>query len=868
MAELAHSATTRWEGSQIYLKRPRIHHLLEEAIQSPVVIVTAGAGYGKTQAVYSFLQTISAITAWLRFSERDNIPDRFWENFAATVGFISRDTAQRLAEQGFPISERRFDRYLAIPRDDVIPHARYIFVYDDFHLIHNREVLRFMEHSIFAPFPNIVSIIISRSDPDFGTAGRGRFVPARITGEDLRFTEEETVKYFRLEGINISRQTCSAVCRDTEGWAFAIRLSALFLKRLLVTDPLQAGHRMPGMRSNIFRLLETELMDSLSPELRKFLIKLSLLDFLPRELLESLNPRKDLIAEMKKIGSFIRWDPYSDSCDIHQLFLEYLTSRQGELEDSEKQEIYRRAARWYLNNGRRINALSYYEKIGDYNSIIDIIDRLPMILPDHTARILKDLLDRTSESLCRENPMLRALYGKICLSLGFFTDCEGLLRRHVKELKESPSPLPQGEEFRCRALLGCYLYLGFAGFVTSMDTRDYGYVEDMRQAAFYQAQGGQMPDLPASVLMLGSYVCRVRDPEPEKIAPYLRAMETGSSYMAEAFRGCMYGIAELARGEYAFFREEIQEAEAFFREALRKARGRGQYEIENRALFYLLRIALYQGNIPDIEEAVLGLGAQKKQEYYFNRSIHLDVVMGWYYTQMGMPEKIAAWLKNDFEEVDLNSRGRGLEILVKTKYHLCKRNYPAALASLSGRQDFEGGLLFGRLEALALEAVCRYAGRDEEGALGCLRNLYETGTLSGVTMPLDELGHFARALADWALKQETEGLDQAWLLERRRNAAAYAKKVFPAAEAFQEKARPGKTPAPQSPRRYSLSPREQEILVCLSRGLTRTEIAGTLSLSINTIKSLIRSVYNKLGAVNRSHAIQTAAAAGLLEKVK
>jgi LuxR family maltose regulon positive regulatory protein len=867
MAELSYSAANYWEGSRLYLKRPRIHRLLEEAIQSPVVIVAAGAGYGKTQAVYSFLRNINAITTWLRFSERDNIPDRFWENFTSAIGFISKDTARRLQEQGFPNTDRRFDRYLSVPQNEILPQARYIFVYDDFHLIHNKDVRRFMGQSITSSFSNVVSIIISRTDPDIGPAFKGRFVPAMITGEDLRFTEEETARYFQLAGLNLGPQISSAVCRDTEGWAFAIHLSALFYRRLAVPYHMKEGHKLPGMRANVFRLLETELMDSLSPELRKLLIKLSLLDFLPRELLESLNPRKDLIAEMKKIGSFIRWDPYSDSCDIHQLFLEYLTRRQGELEAAEKQEIYRKAARWYLDNGRKVDALNYYEKTGDYDSIIDILDRLPLILPDHTARILKELLDRAPDSLYQENPMLWTLYGKICLSLGLFTGCRDLLRRHAKNLEESPSPPPQGEELRRRALLGCYLYLGFAGFANSMDTRDYSYVEDMRRAALYQAQGGQMPELPASVIMLGSYVCRVRDPDPEIIAPYLQAMEAGSAYAAEAFRGCMHGIAELARGEYAYFRGEVPAAAALFREALRKARARGQYEIENRSLLYLLRAALYQGDYSGVEEAIAGLEEQKKQEYYFNRSVHLEVAMGWYYTQIGAPEKIASWLKNDFEDVELNNRGRGLEILIKTKYHLCKKNYPAALASLSGRKDFEGGLLFGRLEALALEAVCRYANRDGKGALDCLRGLCQAGTLCGIVMPLDELGRHSRSLADWALKQETEAPARAWLLERRRNAASYAKKIFSAAGFHREKHQAA-APASRFSRQNQLSPREQEILLCLSRGLTRTEMAGSLGLSINTVKSLIRSVYNKLGAVNRSHAIHAAAEAGLLEGVK
>jgi LuxR family maltose regulon positive regulatory protein len=836
-------------------------------MQSPIVTVTAGAGYGKTQAVYSFLQNYNAFTAWLQLSERDNMPDRFWENFIAAVGFISKDTARRVAEQGFPDTERDFGRYLTIPQGDIIPQARYVFVFDDFHLLKNGDVLRFVEHSIFTPFPNIVSIIISRSSPHINVSGPdSRRTGTQVTEKDLRFTEEETVEYFRIQGIKASRQTAAAVCRDTEGWAFAIHLSALFLKRFSASTPMPEDHKLPGMRSNIFRLLKTEVMDAVSPALQRFLIKLSLIDSLSRKLLEALNPGKDLIGEMERIGSFVRYDSYSDSYSIHHLFLEYLTGRQGELDAAEKQEFYRSAARWCRSNSRRIDALNYYEKAGDYDSIIDIIDRLPMILPDHTGLTLKELLNRAPESLYRDNPMLWALYCKIGISLGFFDESTKILRDHIKGLEESAPSLPQAAELRRRALLGSCLYLGFAGLITSTDTGDYRYVENLKRAALYSPLSGPEPGPPATVIMLGSYICRVRDPEAEKIIPYLNALEASVPHAARAFGGCMYGMADLAWGEYAYFRGDLSAAKTRLGEALRKAREKRQFEIENRSLFYLLRIAIHRGSGPEIEEALKGLDAQEEQEYYLNRSVHHDIIMGWYYTQTGEPEKIKAWLKSDFEDGELNNRGRGLEILVKAKYHLAKKNYPAALASLSGRKDLEGDLALGKLEALALEAVCRYALRDREGTLGCLRGIYQLEHRGGITMPLTELGRFARSLMDWALKQETEDLSREWLLERRRSASLYAKKLFSVTGARQENGQEGGTAG--APSLGGLSRREQEVLACLSRGLTRTEIAGTLSLSINTVKSVIRSIYNKLGAVNRSHAVQTAIAAGFLKKAQ
>jgi DNA-binding NarL/FixJ family response regulator len=64
--------------------------------------------------------------------------------------------------------------------------------------------------------------------------------------------------------------------------------------------------------------------------------------------------------------------------------------------------------------------------------------------------------------------------------------------------------------------------------------------------------------------------------------------------------------------------------------------------------------------------------------------------------------------------------------------------------------------------------------------------------------------------------------------------------------------------------RVSLSRREQDVLTGLSQGLTREEIAGLSSISINTVKSVISSVYNTLGAVNRADAVRIATSLGLV----
>ncbi|WP_167736200.1 response regulator transcription factor [Nocardioides sp. 503] len=54
---------------------------------------------------------------------------------------------------------------------------------------------------------------------------------------------------------------------------------------------------------------------------------------------------------------------------------------------------------------------------------------------------------------------------------------------------------------------------------------------------------------------------------------------------------------------------------------------------------------------------------------------------------------------------------------------------------------------------------------------------------------------------------------------------------------------------------YDLSPREAEVLALIAKGLSNKEIARTVFLSVNSIKTYIRTAYAKTGVHSRSQAV-------------
>jgi len=840
-------------GYQDYLDRPRINSLLEKAVLCPIVSVVAGAGYGKTWALYSFVREYNVRTAWIQCSEQDNMEERFWENFISAISIISSETAQKLRQMNFPATDRQFERYLTIPRKNAIPNKKYIIVYDDLHLITEKTVLHFIEQSVIRSFLNITFVMISRTEPqlDFTKIEEKKLL-ARITEDDLRFSRNEMDSYFRLQQLSPAPQTASAIYHDTEGWAFAVHLAALALRN----HPAGQAYAAWALRSNVFKLIESEIMAPLSPEMRRFLIKLSLVDDPNPELVREIGQDAAIINEIAKIGSFIHFDSYLNSYRIHKLFMDYLREQQDELSDEEKKEVWTKTAAWCAANNRKMDAILNYEKTGDYDGIVNTLYTLPQIFPQRMAAFVLDIMDRAPETIFRDFPKTLIMRYRTLTSLGRFDQCrDEILEKlpSIRALGESPE--------KHYILMVCYMILGFIGFIRSIHTRRYDFIDYFREAAVEGRLSEHVTPPPVNGMTLSAYACRVMAPASGKeIEEFIEVIGETVPYSAEAMGGCQYGMYELARGELAFFRSELDESEKQLLESLAKAREKQQYEIENRALFYLLRIYLSRGNAKGTESVLTQLEAELEETFFPNRHSYYDIVTGWYYIQTGRKEKIAPWIKSDYKESDLNSGAQGLEKLVKAKYYISEKRYPAALAVMESRGNTES-LLMGNIETKVLEAICHYRLSDRERAFTALTEACTLAAPAGLFMPFTEQGKDMRALAE-ALVRETAAGDKVpevspeRLEEIRRNAAIYAKKLYRQTE----QAMSGKGHKEGG----LLSHREREVLVGLSQGLTREEIANAASISPNTVKSVTRSIYNKLGALNQADAVRIAAEKNIL----
>jgi len=829
-----------------HFERSRLNNLFMEAVKYPLVLVCAGAGYGKTTAVHDFVQEYQATTLWVQLSERDNVGGRFWENITHAMTQINTSLAKAMNKLGFPDTAEKLNQYHTILREHADKKQR-VIVFDDCHCIEDPDVIRFVEQAFMDIPPGNSLFLVSRSSPHINTAGlvsKGRMF--NINENDLRFTESELAQYFRRLEISIrpdkgySNDTLREIMQDTEGWAFAINLIARHYQKA----PGYGGYLRNAMKTNIFLLMESEIWDETSERLQRFLVRLSLIDHLSVDLITLLaGPDSDLIGEMERQNAYVRRDSHINAYLIHPLFLEFLSTKQELLSEEQKLETYLIAGKWCNKNGFKIDALTYYEKVGDYKSIISMLIELPTQIPYDIACFAAAIFDRTPQEVFDTVDLLVSRQLSVYMSQGLWQKTIELAEYYeAKYIK-----LPKNDPFR-RLTLGSLYYCQALTRISMCLTED-RYDFD----SYFEKLDNCFPDPidPGKLVKScpGPWICNVGSSRKGAPEEYIGALSRSFAHISRCFNGFETGEDDLALGELKFYQGDVLSAEPFIVRALDRARENRQFEVVHRSLFYTLRIAVLHGDYPRAVQTMKDLKTQLDEVDYFNRYINYDISLSWYYCILGMAEQIPDWIKDSFVPYSYAGFIENYANQMKARFCYSTRCYLPLLSYIQDMKQRES-FLFGRIEMLALEACVHYRMKDKPAAFEALAEAYETASPNNILMPFIELGKDMRTLTSTALKKTDISIPKSWLETVYRKSVSYTKRQAHIITEYRH--------ANRIVENTVISPREAEILVNLSQGFSRAEIAANLNLSVNTVKMVINNIYSKLGAENLPDLIRIA----------
>jgi len=823
------------EGSFI---RPRINRILEQAAENPLTIVCAGKGYGKTRAVSDFINSKKISAIWMKISEADNARPVFWEDYSLAISRFDENAGKKIHEFGFPDTDEKLKQFLCFHKQ-IMLNRPFTFVLDDFHMLRDPGTLRFLERHIYGLPENSRAVLICRDLP------RVNLLNPQIEGlaggvyeSELNFTENEIRQYLIRQGLSVDSDIPRIIAQDTNGWAFAVNLIARSLEKSLG----YLGYVRNAFRRNMFCLMESEAWDAISEPLKRFLAGISIIGHFSADLIDRMADGDErLLLELRNLNAYVRYDNFAGVYIIHHVFLDFLRTKPDILSESEQKRIHKTAADWCGQNGFMADALCYFEKADDYGSIVSVLLGRRPAIPDDLARSAIGIFERAPEGTFRRVEYFAAAHVYILLCLGRWRD----FFRMVEFYEQKFISLPEDSVFRDHALAGLYYFWGSARLLMSTyeDAYDFdAYYEKMAECMM------KAPVEPPSGLIVfeGAWISAAGSSRRGAPKDFIDACAR-TSKRAE---GCLNGSAcleDLTLGELYFYQGEILAAETALFKSLACAKTNRRFEAVHRALFYIMRLSVYQGARAKAEQALKDMEAMLNESGYAPRFDNYDIALGWYYYCLRRPEMTPDWLKAAFSPYAHAYFAANYGNQMKARYHYLMNDYPPLLAYIDEMRNRES-ILYGRVEMLAIEACVWYKAHDKAKAYAVLKEAYDTASPNNIVMPFIELGKDARNLTAAALRDEERGIPAVWLKTINSKSAIYVKHQELIISDFTK----------GDEKKIKLTAHESEILQDLYHGLARHEIASKHGLSINTVKAIIRNIFTKMKANNVVDVIRVA----------
>jgi LuxR family transcriptional regulator, maltose regulon positive regulatory protein len=344
--------------------RPVLYDRLTAGAGQRLTLTVGPAGAGKSVLLSSWAGTRSAgVTSWLSCDEADADPVRFWSGFTEAARSVApgfgADAADLLAMGGGMSA----DVIASIAGDAArLPEGSAIVV-DDFHYAAaavSGDMTDLVERW---PAETAQLVLAGRSDPPL-RLHRLRMADelCELRGRDLYFTLAESRDLLAKFGVEIADADLALLHQRSEGWTAALLMAALSLRA--TTDPAQAARALDIRSHTIAEYFIAEVLQRQPPEVARFMLDTSVLEELTADACAAVTGRQDAAVLLRSIDAaslfLVALDDDRTSFRYHHLVRQVLRAELRARDRARAQPLQLRAAEWFEAAGDTRRAIRHF----------------------------------------------------------------------------------------------------------------------------------------------------------------------------------------------------------------------------------------------------------------------------------------------------------------------------------------------------------------------------------------------------------------------------------------------------------------------------------------------------------------------------
>jgi LuxR family maltose regulon positive regulatory protein len=439
------------------LSRPRLTNRLLNNLSSPLTLVTANAGSGKTTLVADFLRTHKRQFVWYQLDHTDADPSVF----LGYLGFGIQQLVPGFGEAMFSYLQeatgelaRHPERAVDVFLNEVLERVeqQLILVLDDYHHLGQETGVHAVLDRLLAYLPDVLHvIIISREMPSLALGRlRAHSPSATIDRSDLLFTDAETQELFRkVFDLELTPEQLAEYRERTHGWITALQLVRQVAHRSVLSGR-EGQSAVPDLvevlrqsERDIFDYFAEEVFSDEAEEVRKLLLQMSLLDRIELDTCTALYPGLNcsrVLPNLVRRNVFISIasDRRGEEYRLHPLFQNFLRRRlRSEIGRRGVAAEHQRCAAYFLEGLSWEQAVRHLLAAEDFDGAAKVIaERGPEWIASGALGSLVTLADSLPPAAVEAHPRALAHRGEVARLRGDYEFASSLLRRASSLLHE------------------------------------------------------------------------------------------------------------------------------------------------------------------------------------------------------------------------------------------------------------------------------------------------------------------------------------------------------------------------------------------------------------------------------------------------